>query len=175
MDNQIKGFEYEKFIRDYIIKEYNVECYLWSETPETLLIEKNIIGSHNEARLTRKENKENPLRDTGVDLIILNNGKISFVQCKNGYNNGLVFSDLAGISLWTLTHYDLIEKSYIYYTSKLSPNIKSLPKSNKLEFIRHPLKSSKLSNIKMEITPYEYQTEATNKFKEYYKENDNWN
>ena len=55
MENYEKGLVYEKYIRDYLIKD-GIECYLWSETPETLLIEKNIIGSHNEARLIRKEN-----------------------------------------------------------------------------------------------------------------------
>ena len=77
-------------------------AYLWSETPENLLIKHKIINSHNQARIKRKEDKANPLRDTGVDIVMVdNNDTISFIQCKNGYSNGIVFNDLAGISLWT--------------------------------------------------------------------------
>lgn len=54
MENHEKGLAYEKYIQNYIINNNNCQCYLWSDTPETLLIEKNIIGSHNEARIRRK-------------------------------------------------------------------------------------------------------------------------
>ena len=54
MNNNIKGYLYEVQIRDYIINELNKQAFLWSETPETLLLEHKIIGSHNEARLKRK-------------------------------------------------------------------------------------------------------------------------
>lgn len=66
MDNQIKGKLYEIQIKNYIINELNKDAYLWEHTPEDLLIKYNIIGSHNQARITRKEN---PLRDTGIDII----------------------------------------------------------------------------------------------------------
>ena len=102
--NTIKGYLYEVQIRDYIINQLNKQAFLWSDTPETLLLEHQIIGSHNEARLKRKENKENSLIDTGVDVIqIDDNNKLSFVQCKNGYKKGIVMKDLAGFSLMTLS------------------------------------------------------------------------
>ena len=41
--NLIKGFLYEKQIKDYIINNLNTQAYLWSETPETILIENNIL------------------------------------------------------------------------------------------------------------------------------------
>ncbi len=172
MENYEKGLVYEKYIRDYLIKD-GVECYLWSETPETLLIEKNIIGSHNEARLIRKENKNNPLRDTGVDLVLSHDNKISFIQCKNGYDNGITYGNIAGIALWTLTHYDLIDKSYVYYTSKLSLNIELLPKTEKFEFIKYVYEEEeKKEEKRIEIKPYDYQTAACEKFIEYYKNSD---
>ncbi len=68
MNNKILGDNYEIQVRDYIISQ-NKMAYLWSHTPENILIEHNIIGSHNEARLKRKENKLNPLIDTGIDII----------------------------------------------------------------------------------------------------------
>ena len=56
-------------IKNYIINELNKNAYLWHETPETILINSGIIGSHNEHRLKRIENKENSLIDTGIDII----------------------------------------------------------------------------------------------------------
>jgi hypothetical protein len=46
MNNQILGYNYEIQVRDYIIS-MNKMAYLWSHTPENILIEHNIIGSHN--------------------------------------------------------------------------------------------------------------------------------
>ena len=168
-----KGYLYEVQIKNHININMNKKAYLWNETPEDLLIKYKIIDSHNQARIIRKENKLNPLRDTGVDIVMIdNNNKISFVQCKNGYEKGIIFNDLAGISLWTLTHYDLISKSYIYYTNKLSNNITLLPSTKKLEFIKLPYGLEKKQEVKQEIKPYDYQTEALKKFVEYYKNND---
>ena len=62
-NNITKGYLYEKQIKDYIINHLDKLAYLWAETPETILIESGIIGTHNELRLRRKENKLNPLRD----------------------------------------------------------------------------------------------------------------
>ncbi len=42
MDLQTKGLLYEIQIRDHIINKLNKPAYLWSETPETLLLEHNI-------------------------------------------------------------------------------------------------------------------------------------
>jgi hypothetical protein len=73
--NQEKGVKYEIQIRDYIINTLNTIAYLWSDTPETILINNGIIGSHNEHRLRRIYNIENSLRDTGIDIIQLDSNK----------------------------------------------------------------------------------------------------
>ena len=66
--------------------EQTKQCYLWPECPENILIEHKIINSHNQNRIKRKENKANPLPDTGVDIIQINDDNtLSFVQCKNEY------------------------------------------------------------------------------------------
>ena len=44
--NHQKGLAYEIQIRDHILK--NNQCYLWSDCPETLLLEHKIINSHND-------------------------------------------------------------------------------------------------------------------------------
>ena len=182
MDNYTKGYQYEKQVKNYIINHLHKEAYLWSETPETILIENSIIGSHNDLRLKRKEDKLNPLRDTGIDIIQLDNenNKISFVQCKNGYSKGLRMDDLAGFSLMTLHHYESINKAYVYYTNKLSCNITMLPSNNKIEYIKKNFEHDNNSNTNAniisnanikKIKPFDYQIEAKNKIIEHYKTN----
>ena len=115
-----KGFLYEIQIRDHIINSLNKQAFLWSHTPETILIDNNIIGSHNEQRIKRKENclnKFNPLLDTGIDIITIeNDNKCSLVQCKNGYVKGVTMKDLAGFMCW-MASLDKIN-GYVYYTNK---------------------------------------------------------
>ena len=181
-NNITKGYLYEKQIKNYIINYLDKQAYLWTETPETILIESGIIGTHNELRLRRKENKLNPLRDTGVDIIqIENDNKISFTQCKNGYLQGLRMDDLAGFSLMTLHHYNKIHKGYVYYTDKLSYNITSLPSIEKIEYIKKSfILDNDINNITKNenvlikqnvIKPFDYQLEAKNKIIDYFKTN----
>ena len=45
-------------------------AWLWSDTPISNLIEAKIVDCHNMHTLIRKNNKENPLIDTGIDIIL---------------------------------------------------------------------------------------------------------
>ena len=139
MDNIIKGSKYEIQIRDYIINGLNKIAYLWSDTPETLLVDSGIIASHNQHRIRRIENKENPLIDTGIDIIqIEDDGACSLVQCKNGYKSGITIKDLAGFMCWMSGLISL--SGYVYYTNKLSENIKCLPNPNeRIKYLRKKL------------------------------------
>ena len=162
--NYIKGYNYELQIKYYIINQLNKKAYLWHETPETILINSGIIGSHNEHRLKRIFNKQNPLSDTGIDIIqIEDNNLCSLVQCKNGYKKGLTFTDLAGFMCWMSSLINL--EGYVYYTNKLSTNIKCLPNpNNRIKYIKQIYNE----NIKLEenkiIKPYNYQLDAVNNF-----------
>lgn len=162
MSNQLKGYQYEIQIRDYIINTLNKPAYLWTDTPETILIQNNIIGSHNINRLKRKEHKINPLQDTGIDIIQLEENKCSLVQCKNGYKKGLKMEDLAGFNAW-MSALDTLS-GYVYYTDKLSQNIISLPKNKRIEYIKQPFQQNIIKENISEYQPYDYQTEALNKF-----------
>ena len=145
--NQLKGAAYENQILELLRRDK--PAYLWKYAPETILIENGIIGSHNTARLKRKaelcdssENtQENPLenllRDTGVDLIVMETEtECSLVQCKNGYKNGITMHDLAGFMCWMATMNNKL--GYVYYTDKLSLNIRALPSQNRIKYIREP-------------------------------------
>ena len=163
--NKIKGDNYEIQIKNYIINELNKNAYLWHETPETILINSGIIGSHNEHRLRRIENKENSLIDTGIDVIqIEDNNLCSLIQCKNGYKNGLTFNDLSGFFGWMTGLINLT--GYVYYTNKLSENIKCLPNPNeRIKYIKQKYNEDIIveSAIK-DFIPYEYQLKAKEEF-----------
>ena len=172
MENtHIKGRKYEIQVRDYIINLLDKNAYLWTDTPETILINAGIIGSHNFNRIIRKENKENPLQDTGIDIIQINDDEtISLIQCKNGYKNGLTMNDLNGFGCWM----SVLDKlnGYVYYTDKISNNLKYLPKNKRLEFIKYKYEDKKEEIINENvIVPFDYQIEANNKITEYLKKN----
>ena len=163
MDNIIKGYNYELYIKFYIINNLNKLAYLWSEVPENILINNNIIGSHNQHRLNRK----NKLIDTGVDIIQLEDNYIcSLVQCKNGYNKGITMENLAGFMCW-MSSLDKLN-GYVYYTNKLSQNIKCLPKNNRIHYIKLPFLEEKVIKENI-IKPYDYQLEAVDKCIQYFK------
>ena len=171
MNNHIKGIEYEIQTRDYIINSLNKNAYLWEDTPETILINAGIIGSHNINRLIRKDKKENPLMDTGIDIIQVNeDNMISLIQCKNGYKSGITMHDLSGFMCW-MTVLDKLN-GCVYYTDKISNNLKYLPENKRLEFIKYKYEDKKEKNIKENIiVPFDYQVEAQNKITEYLKNN----
>ena len=78
---------------------------------------------HSIKRIRRKNNKLNPLQDTGVDIIFIDyDNKLSLVQCKNGYSNGLCVDDISGIMMRSNFMRDV--PTFIYYTNCLSRNVK---------------------------------------------------
>jgi superfamily II DNA or RNA helicase len=169
--NQVKGFNYEVQIRDYIRNTLKKNAYLWNDTPENILIKSGIIGSHNQHRLMRKERKENPIQDTGVDVIQLEeNDLCSLVQCKNGYKSGLTMNNLAGFMCWIATLDKL--NGYVYYTDKLSTNIKELPFNKRIQFIKQKYNNIVEEQNTHSINPYDYQITAKEEFKEYFKTKD---
>lgn len=159
MDNLYKGYQYEVQIKNYIINVLNKPAYLWKETPENILIRNNIIGSHNEYRLKRKSN----IPDTGIDIIQIEDkdNLCSIVQCKNGYKNGISISNLAGFMAWMFSLPTI--NGFVYYTNKLSTNLRDLPKNDRIKYIKHAYIENKESNINI-FKPYNYQIEAKNKF-----------
>ena len=162
--NKIKGDTYEIYIRDYIINELNKPAYLWSDTPENILINYGVIGSHNINRILRKENKENKenlLQDTGVDIIQVDENTISLIQCKNGYKSGITVLNLAGFFGWMASLDKL--SGYVYYTSKISSNIKAYPK-NRIQYIKKSFIENVIISENNNINPFNYQLEASNKF-----------
>ena len=170
MLNKQKGFEYEIQVRNYLLTIPSNNTWLWSDTPITNLIESGIIDCHNTLRLIRKDYQEelktNPLIDTGIDIISvdLQSNKYKLIQCKNGYDSGLKLSDLAGFYGW-MSHLDSLE-GIVYYTSKLSRNILSLPPNPRIKYIIHPYETINHNNqIQENIISDDILSESTNSTK----------
>jgi superfamily II DNA or RNA helicase len=195
MNNHEKGLVYEHFVKHFIIQELQKNAYLWNECPENILIDNALIGSHNDMRLTRKDIKEGIMhhhKDIGIDIIQMEDDeKCTIVQCKNGYMNGITIENVAGIMLRTAFMKDI--DTYIYYTTKLSRNIrytamfssyavmitdlqklKDISCGNKVYFVKLPYaEDNEKADVgdSKECIPYVYQTEAVQKFKEHFAEN----
>ena len=198
MNNNEKGLLYELYIKNFIIHNFKKNAYLWNECPENILINNNLIDSHNDMRLIRKDIKNGYLhnhKDIGIDIIQIDNNDntiCSIVQCKNGYSNGLCVNDISGIMMRTAFLKNV--NSYIYYTDSLSRNIKYTSKispnvinidcsnnidklleiktDNKIFFIKLPYQNIIHTNNNISaIIPYTYQIEAFNNFKKYFNNN----
>jgi len=166
--NQQKGTTYEKYIKIYLQNKNN-ETWLWDEIPELELRNSGLLGNWNEHRITRKENKINELPDLGTDILLKNNitNKFELIQCKNfESNSNVTFHHLSGFYAM-VSHYDI--PGTVYYTSKLSPNIKLLKPNDKIKYIKkemdETIKTNKINQRLIE-TPYYYQIEAYNKLKD---------
>ncbi len=191
MNNQEKGLLYERYVKDFIISYLYKNAYLWNECPENILIENNLIHSHNDLRLLRKDIKEGHLhsyKDIGIDIIQINDNNISIIQCKNGYENGLCIHDISGIMMRSNFLRDI--NTFIYYTNSLSRNIKytanlcpyvsnidcsnnkyfEIHDDKKIFFIKLPYEENR-DIIKLDIKPYSYQIEAFDKFNEHFINN----
>ena len=189
MNNQTKGLLYEHFVKDKIINELHKNAYLWNQCPENLLIQYGLIKSRNEARLIRREGDLHNHKDIGIDIIqIDSDNDITIVQCKNGYSKGLKLDDVAGIMLRRASK-DVT--TAIYYTSKLSANVKNvcglsdrvvmydykkhkdaiynIKNDNNIYFIK--LLCDEEPVVKLVFEPYPYQLEATEFSEDHFNEN----
>ena len=148
MNNQEKGLRYERFVKAFIIQHLEKNAYLWNECPENILIQNNLIHSHNDMRLIRKDLKEGNLhnhKDIGIDIIQLDNdnNNCSIVQCKNGYKSGVSIENISGIMLRAALITDI--NTYIYYTSCLSRNLQNtINLSSRVECVDYTSDTDKL-------------------------------
>ncbi len=177
MNNNEKGKIYEEFINTYINKLDTVEIsYLWSDVPEQVLFDVNLINDYNKHRLKRKNkiigtlDPINGLKDIGIDIIRINlNKKIVFVQCKN-YTNTIMVNDLGGF--WMMMAKYIKNNGMVYHsTNKLSINIKENI-TDRIKFVHKPMLTKAMSKIDPTIKLYDYQNDIVKLFNEYYKTDD---
>ena len=162
--NQIKGEQYEIFIKNLLENDFN-KTWLWKDIPEYHLKQSMIIGDWNLHRLARKDNKINSIPDLGCDILLKNKDDYILIQCKNfDLNNNVTIHHLAGFYAM-ISHFNM--KGIVYYSSKLSPNIKLLKPSENIQFIKQDFlyNTKPIITNKFILTPYYYQIEAYEQLK----------
>lgn len=195
--NIIKGTAYELYITEHLNQFENQIAWMWKKTPEKILREIGIINEWNEHRLQRKIYKiiqykilnnepiteeENILMDTGVDIILKKDNEYIFIQCKNYSSPFYVDVNHLGGFYSMIIHYE--KKGILYYTSKLSSNIKNKKNTNWIEYINKPfenekdftekyirnIEQNKLNETNFLNSPYDYQIEAYEKIRNAFQE-----
>ncbi len=178
LNNKQKGDLYEKYILKKICQ--NNECWLWKDIPQQILIECGFFKDQEDYRIKKKLSKQNNdedlnfLIDTGFDLIEKDiNNNYNAIQCKNGYKNGLTFTDIS--TFIAMKHcYKNIKFGKVYYTSKINNNIKRIClNTDDLIFINEPFEDFNIDLTKEnKIKLYSHQKEAIKKInKNFNKEN----
>jgi len=166
--NQEKGTKYELYIKQFLEND-SKKTWLWNDIPEYELRKSNLLGDWNEHRLTRKENKINSIPDLGTDILLKDEEKYILIQCKNfESNNYVTIHHLAGFYAM-ISHFKM--EGIVYYTSKLSPNIKLLRENSEIQYIKQEIitnntnEKKKNNEKKLINNPYYYQVEAYDKLK----------
>lgn len=137
LTNKEKGDLYEMQVKHHIINVLGKRAYLWSETPEVLLVEKGIVKSPNTIRLLRQD--RNTYRDTGVDIIqIEDDGTCALVQCKNGYKSGLTMTHVGSFFVWMVSMEHLKTLGYLYYTNTISSHLTKMLTNPRLTCVKLP-------------------------------------
>ncbi len=173
MTNNMKGYIYEKFIRNHIDKfDYVSNVWLWKDIPEQVLHDAGLLIDYNRNRLFRlqsKSNNENISRDIGIDIIQLNtDDEYILIQCKN-YTKCLCIKHLAGFYMRMCNNNNA--KGIVYYsTDKLSSNITNYNIDDRIIYICKPIENEIEDNDQI-IKPYPYQSKIIKKLCEYYKNN----
>ena len=133
-----KGDEYEKYILDYLYSEdSNRQLWLWSNIPEEVMCDVGLIGNWNNCRLQRKSNRINKLPDVGCDIFMIDTENRNYlIQCKYYSSNSVKIEDLAGWHGMLLDYPEMLGD--LYYTSKLSENIKARKPNPRIRYFHKP-------------------------------------
>lgn len=167
-----KGDVYEQYILDYLYLENSKrQIWLWSNIPQEIMCDVGLIGNWNEFRLQCKSNRINKLPDVGCDIFMIDTDKYYLIQCKNyASNNSIKIDDLAGWHGMLLDYPEMFGD--LYYTSKLSENIKARKPNPRIRYFPKPYEhiepsTPTIANVNANILkPREYQIEAYNALKD---------
>jgi hypothetical protein len=136
-----KGALYEQQILELFRSEGRI-AWFWNRTPLHVLIESGHPRFHaNDPKIFKcSPVAKNPLRDTGVDIVIQKgfegNNELIFVQVKN-YEGTLYINDLSGILYWVL-HAPPNISGLIVHSGGLSRELKMWAKIRKINFMYVP-------------------------------------
>lgn len=169
--NLERGVQYEIQMKHYLETLYPNGCvYLWKDVPINDLIELNLIKD-----TLGIQDKLHGLMDIGCDIIIKNNKKFIFVQCKNYTDKDVCMADIKtfGIfvaTLWNVTGLLLTNTNISKNLQKLFAadnrvtHLKVSYKEPNLKLFDHNAIDNKLNPIipieNIKLTPRQYQLDA---------------
>lgn len=100
MDNYLKGADYEKQIRDYLLAQPDIiDAWLWKEIPESVLEQAGILYDFEKTRKQRKkawDEGEHCLPDTGTDILAIKKEQSHTLYQAKNYAGTVQQADLAG-------------------------------------------------------------------------------
>jgi superfamily II DNA or RNA helicase/phage anti-repressor protein len=151
------GDSYEYFVLNEIKHLYD-QVWHWSNIPEYILYELNIIRNYDMFSKYRY--------DIGADLVAKKDNIYYFIQCKN-FSETILMEHLAGF-YFLLHEYNL--NGILYYNGKLSQRVKDLS-TKKVQFINLPFNNQTIMvNIKNnKLIPKDYQLDAYKQLKNHNK------
>lgn len=156
--NKTKNELYIMQMKNHVINNLNKPAYLYKDTPETILINAGIIRSHAHERTIRKEQLENPLSYTGIDIVQVDDNSYTIIKCKDCRKKAVTKDQLAYF-MFMMSVIDKIN-GCVYYTYKLSPFV-----------LRFSLKSKRIKYIKFKHEKEEQQENGFDNEKLIYHKN----
>jgi hypothetical protein len=124
------GDTYEKYVLNHI-KEQNKEAYLWLEIPLNILVEAKLISDKDYNNQLKKEKRT--YTDEGIDILIKEDNKFIYVQCKNHKKNICTSSLKSYHALMDIVKDVKDIKGIVYSGSKIS---KGLVRRSNVEYIQ---------------------------------------
>jgi hypothetical protein len=134
--NKIKGYSYEKYIKNYLINVEHLECWLWKDIPKDILLDSKLVSNErydqviniidklkysnikdtNYYKYIININQINKINDFGIDILAKKNDNYIFIQCKNIKTS---ISNSALISYNKIMNRYKLNEGIVYYTNKL--------------------------------------------------------
>ena len=158
-----RGMQYERQIRESLEREGH-QAKLWADVPEEWLEAAGMIHDYNRHRALRKRawREGNPLRDTGVDLVVKKDEQYELIQCKN-YTNMLCQGDLAGF-FRHIAYFPHL-KGIVYHSDpRLSFTLEMPPDYDRIRYVHEPYVPEVVSEDSVvtlpEVILRDYQREA---------------
>jgi len=96
----LKGNTYEEYVKNYIIDNERIECWLWKDIPKDILLDSKLVSNESYDQILEaiksnsvkdisyykyvyKKDHINPYFDFGVDILAKKSNEYIFIQCKN--------------------------------------------------------------------------------------------
>lgn len=141
---KFSGDTYEKYVLNHLI-EQKKEAYLWLEIPLNILLEARLISDKDYNNQLKKEKRT--YSDEGIDILIKEDNKFIYVQCKNHRKNICTSNLFSYHKLMDIVKDITDIKGIVYSGSKIG---KKLLKRSNVEYIHLEYNNIEYENYKKE-------------------------